>query len=875
MSKMKKHFKSCFQNIKELPALDFHPSAVYDAVNTNCLIVTGVTLLGANLISLIIKCSLLIPKSNSSTSVISVFSEIGSIICLSTFLLFLLRNPFFFKKYRNQFVAFTGIFLTAWSFEGGIYYEKQPETPMQNMLTAQCLLTITYAVFFCLMLCSSVYKLLYAIICFGYITIRGATLSYAAIPYGLAIGICVFHFSLKEAKVLSDHKNAWKNTVEEEQVWKKILNYLTNGVAIITKERNFYYVNPAFKEFLHQKRQKDLRIELMNLKSLQIREESAARLEELLEKADGAHLSPSSARFVQSQRLRLFKGLNDSDAIQNSVQSRKINMSELFELMSMSIDREDTTDTLDTNKPLIFDYVSEEYTVSAALGKKRVKRTYEIKMSVIKVNQVPTILILINETTESQLVNYLEESLNFKTLLFSTFSHELRTPLNAIMGLMSSGMQDPKLDQLTKIKYLEPAVSSCHILLYLVNDLLDLSLLMINKFELEMQEFNLKELVYSIQDDFLQRLSNKKVKLLVEYSEKIDEIVYSDKKRISQILYNLVGNSIKFTFEGHIKLSVYSNSSNMIEVAIEDTGIGIDSADIESIRTNIAQGLHSKLTKNAAGLGIGLRVSYLLAAHLGRPLRRTLQIDSIHGKGTRVCFFIPTDVSSVNDSQTLMRGEINSLHFSSPKWGSSPMEREKSRFYESKVIREDKIQLENASVLETVPNEQPGVIEPIRHTTLFFNKLSECSTSHLESSSCKCNTILLVDDDYYNILALQTILQMAGEKDTEHASNGEEALRQLDSKIAKKKCGEKCRGYKLILMDINMPLMNGFEATKAIHDRMNKEGCDNRTSIVGCSAFVDPETKKKGLSLGMEGFLTKPVMVKDLKQILQKLNMNH
>ncbi len=235
-----------------------------------------------------------------------------------------------------------------------------------------------------------------------------------------------------------------------------------------------------------------------------------------------------------------------------------------------------------------------------------------------------------------------EEAANLKTQFISTISHEIRTPLNAIIGVTNLLQQsNPAKEQLENLNILK--ISSDN-LLGLVNNILDFSKLESGKLQLENIEFNLKALVQDVRDLFSVKASEKGIQLLITYDDKIPNVLKGDPLRINQLLINLVGNAIKFTETGYVKIDVSLQLSTinhaLIYFSVADTGIGIHQNKQKQIFDSFTQA-DANTTRKYGGTGLGLSI----CKRILETLHSRLQLDSTIGVGSTFYFTINFEVS--------------------------------------------------------------------------------------------------------------------------------------------------------------------------------------------------------------------------------------
>jgi signal transduction histidine kinase/CheY-like chemotaxis protein len=367
-----------------------------------------------------------------------------------------------------------------------------------------------------------------------------------------------------------------------------------------------------------------------------------------------------------------------------------------------------------------------------------------------------------------------EEQANLKAQFFSTVSHELRTPLYGVVGLTSLLSEDfPNLKENENFKSLK---FSSKYLLSLVNNLLQINKIESQGVKLGRIPFNIKSLVNEVVNSFSFALSQNNNKVHQEIDPKIPEILMGDSVRLSQILMNLIGNSIKFTESGNIWIRLESvaqeGKKHTIKFSIEDDGIGIPKDKQKSVFDKFVQ--LRPIEKNYQGTGLGLSI----VKHLLLLFESDIQLKSEYKKGTVFTFDI--------------------------------------------IFEESK---------ELFTNDVPLPMNAIDN----MNK-----------------KILIVDDNKINRVVTKRILQTKGYQ-CDAAEDGFEALELLKSKE-----------FDLILMDINMPKIDGIETTRRI--RLTNKN----TPIIALTAVEEDQIKDQIYEAGMNDFIIKPYDLAEFHQIVLK-----
>jgi len=393
-----------------------------------------------------------------------------------------------------------------------------------------------------------------------------------------------------------------------------------------------------------------------------------------------------------------------------------------------------------------------------------------------------------------------------KSRFLANMSHEIRTPMNAVIGFSRLARESNDLGIIQD--YLEKIEISSDLLLNIVNDILDISKIEANKLVLSHESFDIHKSLQRIDSIFYSQAETKKISWEIINNIPSSLFFKGDKVRFEQVLVNLCSNALKFTKQGYIRvitdIKVINKNKNEIIIRVQDSGIGISEDNQKKLFSAFSQADDST-SRQFGGTGLGLALS----KELSRLMHGSISITSKEGKGTEFKFncFMPSADAEFDLQQTIIR---------------------------------------NSKSLETNPN-----------FTATSNAAEKSNVdNNIEGASRASGMHLLVaEDNEINQLVIEAILENQGIT-ADIVANGKKALEKIQTD-----------SYDAVLMDCQMPIMDGYTATEEIRKLPNFKNMP----IFALTADVTAEGKLKSKRSGFSGHLSKPIMVEELMSALESI----
>ena len=521
----------------------------------------------------------------------------------------------------------------------------------------------------------------------------------------------------------------------------------------------------------------------------------------------------------------------------------------------------------------------------------------------------------------SEAVRAAEKANRAKSTFLSNMSHDIRTPMNAIIGFTTLAVSN--IDDKKKVRdYLGKILASSNHLLSLINDILDMSHIESGKIHLEETEVSLSEMLHDLKTIISGQIHAKQLELYMDAMDVTDEDVYCDKTRLNQVLLNLLSNAVKFTPAGgtvSVRLKQFpgtAKDSGLYEIRVKDNGIGMSPEFVQKIFSPFERERTSTVSRTQ-GTGLGMAITKNIVDMMGGAIK----VQTEQGKGTEFIVCLPFRIQSGHrriekiteleglkalvvdddfntcDSVTKMLVRVgmrsewtlsgkeavlrarqsvelgDAFHAYIIDWclpdmnGIEVTRQIRSLGDDTPIIiltayDWSDIEAEAKAAGVTAFCAKPLFMSDIRETlmTAIGQKQSEQSDHILPSagSDFSGRYILLVEDNELNSeIAVEILNEYGFLVDT--AENGAEAVEKVKNSTP--------GSYDLVLMDVQMPVMDGYEATKQI--RALDDPALAEITILAMTANAFDEDRKKALECGMDGFLSKPIVIEELIATLQ------
>jgi signal transduction histidine kinase/DNA-binding response OmpR family regulator len=504
-----------------------------------------------------------------------------------------------------------------------------------------------------------------------------------------------------------------------------------------------------------------------------------------------------------------------------------------------------------------------------------------------------------------------------KTVFLATMSHEIRTPMNGMLGMASLLAGTPLTAE--QREYTDTIITSGDALLTVINDILDFSKIESGNLELDYQTFDLRQCIEEVMDVFSMKAAQKGLDLVYQIDYQVSAQIISDRHRLRQVLLNLIGNAMKFTHRGEIfvRIDLMSTVGSEIELAfsVKDTGIGIPGDKVSKLFKPFSQ-VDSSNTRQYGGTGLGLVISQRLVVLMGG----SIEVESQAGVGTTFSFTIKGKISQEsvrqyvhcntvgNEGKTVLVIDDNATNLTILKtqleqWRLAPTLAISARqaleilsnhdefdlvITDMQMPDMDGTQLSQrikarhsrlpiillSSIGDESKKKYPDLFSEVLNKPVKQQQLCRAIQSSLRPGVVKVPVaatkpaqvlseefarkyplrILIAEDNLVNQKLALRVLDKLGYHNVEVAQNGLETVQKFSSEF-----------YDVILMDVQMPEMDGLEATRRIRAMTGR-----RPVIIAMTANAMQGDREICLRAGMDDYVTKPVKLEIVVNVIEK-----
>jgi len=502
------------------------------------------------------------------------------------------------------------------------------------------------------------------------------------------------------------------------------------------------------------------------------------------------------------------------------------------------------------------------------------ERTFEAQILHVTWDCEPAIAVILHDITQQHTILALKIADENKNNVLSTVSHELRTPLNGMLGMIQ--LVEKRLKDNELVQYLNICKNSGKLLIALVNSILDLDQIRAKKLKLAFEHVSVHEILHDIHKLFEFQCKEKGLYLKLQIEQTITKRFVTDRNRLSQIFINLVGNALKFTKKGGITITASDSCQERgyIEFKVQDTGIGIKDEDRPKLFKMFGKLDQPNVRDNHQGIGLGLLISNKLARLLSGDVKLGgILLESEHKKGSTFSFLIKKDIlfgnnniknyvrltsaeSTSNLPVNLIDEETN-IAMKIRKYMGTTSERSQIFGILSNSSRRE------TGLQDSCHADACGVEENLRssryRTYSHHGKIEGIG----KLSSGKLCTVVVIDDNPLNLVIAKHLISAYKRFKVKTELYAKEAIDYLENN------DYEGNPIGAVLIDCQMPEMDGYEATKILKDMMKKRKIPE-IPIIALTANNNESDRNACLKAGMSEYLTKPLTDNDLVSLFKK-----